>query len=338
MYKVGSIAIFGDLHLSDTHRGRHKNYLLCCFSMMRDILDYVTSEKPDGIIITGDMFGVREKSIKSRTVLLEICNWFKQLNILTEGNVFVVRGNHDFGENNEFDFVHGLGLFKTTEDCKYVDMIGESNAVAIRYHLVDYGKEKEPIEFCNEESCENIVVFHNNMKVDGQTNWYPDQKGYNLNTMENWKGCSMAIGGHIHNPSPYLIESQIDGNPISLFYLGNGTRPTYEKNIHNKCWIADFRFEDSGDVAFNTVSIALESAENIFYNKEVIEDLTDEEVAEKLRKEDLDEVLKDLMKYRIADGDPILMIDKLPHTNPRAVSLAKEYIERAYVQLATSRK
>lgn len=334
--------IIGDLHLSDTHRGRHKNYLENCFDCLGDLVVFAEKRKPDFIILTGDLVGVREKNIRARMVLLEICKILRRLQIITNDNLYVVRGNHDDGTNPEFDFLHGLGFFKTSQDKQYIDITSDDGRISSRIHLVDYGKEKEPINFCHDEGVSNIVVFHNNMRVKDQTTWYfADSKGFDLDKMVNWKGCELAIGGHIHDPSPYFVSTAIEGKEISLFYVGSPTRPIYSKDIYTSCWIASLKYnEEDGSTDFDTIKMELSKAEDIFYMDKFMEDIDDDDgaVAEKLRKEDLDSIIKDLVEYRIADGDPITMIKSMPNTKPRAVEYAVQYINLAYEQKASSNR
>lgn len=323
------VIVVGDPHLHDNHKGRHKNYLKVCFWYMSKIMELVEEEKPDCLIITGDMIGVREKIIKYRVVLLEICKWFQRLNMLLNGNVYVLRGNHDVGQNLEFDFLHGMGYYKTASEVKFLDMTNSDGAIEVRFHLVDYGKEKEPLELCQDEDASNVTIFHNNMKVQGKTTWYPECAGFELSSMYNWKGVDMAIGGHIHQPSPWNVDTQIDGHPISLFYVGNATRPTYDKGIHNFCWNVVFNYEENEGVIMDTKKLELLPESEVFYSDVFIEDLTDDEIAESVRREDLHAIIKDLIQYRIADGDPITMIRSLPNTNPKAVEVAERYINLA---------
>lgn len=340
--------LFGDLHLDDRHKGRHINYTAVSFSVMRDIEDIVDRGNPNFIIFAGDLIGVRDKSIRNKPMLLEICMWFKRLYQKVDGNLFVVQGNHDIGQNTDFDFLHGLGLFKTSADSDFVDLFSESGKLGVRFHLVDYGKEKRKLDNfveSEDDDVSNIVVFHNNMSVGGQTNWYyskcknDTKTGYELSTMTNWKGCDMAIGGHIHNPSPYMCTTTIEGREIGLFYLGCPTRPIYEKNIYDSVWYMVFEYTDTDSAAnYDALPIQLPPESETFISGEFIEDLDDEDVAESVRKEDLHAIIKDLMKYRIADGDPITMIDLIPNTNPRAVDIAKDYITRAYAERGITRR
>lgn len=338
-FKIGSkiqkVAIFGDLHLDDNHKGRHKNYLAVCFWHMREIEEFILSEKPDAIVFLGDMFGVRSRIIKNRAVLLEICKWFERLNTLCNNNIYVVKGNHDFGQNPEFDFLHGLGYFKIAQDQRYLDITNDEGVTTVRFHLVNYGQEKEPIDFCHEDDVSNVVLFHNDVQIPGKTTWYKtdEKKAFDLSQMTNWEGCDMAIGGHIHNPSPYFCETEINGKTIHLFYVGNATRPTWEKNIYEFCWNMVFSYNsEDGEVDYDAVRVGLLPVDEVFYTDTYIEDLTDEEINENLRKEDLHSIVKDLIEYRIADGDPIRLLETLPNTKPRAVEIAKDYVEKAFEQ------
>lgn len=321
--------LFGDLHIHDTHKGRHKSYLENCFYHMGVIERKVAEERPDFVILAGDIIGVREATIKNRNVLLEVCMWFERLNSITNNNVYAIRGNHDMAENTDYDFLVGLGIIKTAGKKGYLDITNNNGDPVCRFHLVDYGKEKERVEPYSPDTCSNIVVFHNNMKIEGVTDWYPDHKGYLLNKMYNWEGCDMAIGGHIHIPSPYLVETTINDKPIQLFYLGCPTMPT--KQSYEYVWSMVFEYDASEDeVKYDTINIPLRPESDVFISAKYVEDATEEEIAEKVRREDLHEVISDLIQYRIADGDPITMLQNIPNSNPRAVDIACEYVRKAF--------
>lgn len=328
--------LFGDMHLHDTHKGRHKNYLENCFYYMSVIEDMVRKQKPDFVVFAGDIIGVREAIIKNRNVLLEICKWFERLNTLTNNNVYSLKGNHDMAENTDYDFLAGLGILKTSTTRKYLDLTNEEGVTACRFHLVDYGKEKESIELCQEMDATNIVVFHNNMKIQGVTDWYPDHKGFLLSKQYNWEGCDMAIGGHIHVPSPYMVETTINNQPIELFYLGCPTMPTKDK--YTSTWSMVFEYDkETGSIVYDAHRIELRPEDEVFIKAKYVEDVSEEEIAETIRREDLHEVIKDLIQYRIADGDPITMIRNLPNTKERAVDIACEYVTKAFEERAKAK-
>ncbi len=331
------ILIIGDLHFSDRHKGRHISYIKVCLEFMSTILKIVKDKKPQAIVILGDIVGVREKTIRSRAVLLQLCSWFQILNELTNNNVYSLKGNHDFGQNPEFDFLRGIGCFKTTDDVKFLDIENKNGSVDTRFHLVDYGCEKDPIELSIEGS--NVVLCHNNIKVAGATVWYPDCAGFDITSMTNWEGIDMIIAGHIHNPSPNFVSGMIGNKEVYLFYPGCGTRPTYEKNIYESVWFVHFFYDDVEDsVDYDAIDVALPNPEVVFFtDSNQIEDLSEEELEELVRKSNLNEFVKDLVEYRIATGNPIEQIKIMPDTKPEAVDIAIKYIEKAYDELGTTR-
>ena len=93
------------IHLSDLHLGKR----IYGFSMIEDqryileqILDIVNKEKPDGVILAGDLY---DKSIPPAEAV-QLFDWF--LTALSNKGlaVFVISGNHDSAERIAF----GAGL------------------------------------------------------------------------------------------------------------------------------------------------------------------------------------------------------------------------------------
>lgn len=334
---IKDILIIGDLHISDRHRGRHKSYVKVCLEFMYTILSVAKEQKPKAIIFLGDIVGVREKTIRTRAFLLELCAFFATLNSITDNNVYSLKGNHDFGQNSEFDFLKGLNCFKTTDEVKYLDIYNKEGNVDTRFHFVDYGAEKEPIDL--RVGSSNVVLCHNNIKIPGQTIWYPDCPGFELSTMLNWEGVDMIIAGHIHDASPSFNVGQINGKEVYLFYPGCGTRPIYSKNIYEKVWFVKFFFNEEEDcVDYEPIEIKLADPETVFFTDNgKIEELSEDELDELVRKENLHEFVQDLIEYRIATGNPIEQLRLMPDTKPEAVELACSYVEKAFYQLGVTK-
>ena len=92
------------IHLSDLHLGKNVN----CFSMIEDqayildqIVDIIKDEKPDGILIAGDVY---DKSIPSAEAV-ELLNHFLERLVLDDwqgSKLFLISGNHDSAERLSF--------------------------------------------------------------------------------------------------------------------------------------------------------------------------------------------------------------------------------------------
>ena len=89
------------IHLSDLHLGKRVNE----YSMLEDqeyilkkIINIVDAEKPDGVIIAGDVY---DKSIPSAEAVQLFDNFLVQL-ARRKLEVFVISGNHDSPERIAF--------------------------------------------------------------------------------------------------------------------------------------------------------------------------------------------------------------------------------------------
>ena len=327
--------IYGDLHLSDRFTGRHRNYLANCFSVMADIEKQCMENNPSFIVFLGDLVGLHERNIKNREVLLQICTFFNKLSILTRGNVFVVKGNHDTGDFPEFQFLSGLGYFKTMKDLEggFFDYYSSEEAVEpeIRFHLVDYGSEKRELDIlCG--NAGNIALGHNNYTIPGYTNWYNEHDGIELSRLSNFAGLDMLISGHIHNPSPDLIATEmVGGGSCSLFYPGCPTRPSADQGKYDSVHYMKFEYSFEEQLTnWDAVEFPLEPASNIFYpDDEFIDDLDEDAIEEKMRVEALHEVLGDILKCRMTSGNVFNQVRAIPNASDEAKDIACSYLKLA---------
>ena len=89
------------IHMSDLHIGKRVNG----FSMAEDqryilekILDIVRDERPDGVIIAGDVY---DKTVPSAEAVGLLDDFLVELSALTD-HVFIISGNHDSPERLAF--------------------------------------------------------------------------------------------------------------------------------------------------------------------------------------------------------------------------------------------
>lgn len=328
----GSILIVGDLHISDVFEGKHKDYLSNCFRILGDIEHKVNEVNPSAIVFLGDLVGWNESNIKSREVLSVLCKWFMRLG--ENRTIFCVRGNHDMKGYPEFQFLSDLKLFETASTCGgYFDYYGNANQEKpeVRFHLVDYKQETRQLDIA-EGGTSNIVLAHNNFIIQGYTNWYQEHDGIELAMLQNFSGVDMVVSGHIHNPSPEFYATQmVGGGECMLFYLGCPTRPIKDKNCYEKCWYLTFNYDNKENVTnYDAIDFNLSPISEEFYgDDEFIEEKSEDELAEELRVQALKEVLDDILKYRICDGNILDSIDAIPDATDEAKDLAKSYVQFA---------
>lgn len=346
---VGSrVLIFGDLHFSDVFTGKHKNYLKNCFDVLAMIRDKVNELQPSAVVFLGDIVGWNEGNVRNREVLYQLCNFFMDLNKVCK--VYCVRGNHDFnGSCPEFQFLSQLGLFETSVKCDgFFDFYGEEGQEVpeVRFHLMDYGSEGMQLNLAkdknsNGDGTTNIVLAHNNFTIEGVTTWYNEHDGIELGTMENLDGVFMLVSGHIHNPSPAMVRtSTLTGGDCCLFYPGCPTRPIFDKNLYTSVWYMMFWYdENSKETCFDAYDFPLAPIDEVFYKaEEFVEEKTEEELAELERTEALKEVLDDIIKCRITQGDLIGQVRAVPNATEEAKETAVKYLQIAMDSRAPASK
>lgn len=313
--------IVGDLHISDKYSGRHVDYFQDCVDFLNNITEEMKKNEVTHLILTGDLIGrTTEKNLQSRETLMYFMKVLQVWNDMTGGNVYSVRGNHDFSEKlTDFEMFVTLGLIQTAN---FID-VG-----SIRFHFMDYGEHDRAIEY-NEDKY-NVAVMHTELHVEGITSWFfRSPEGVDLSSLENLYGVDLVIAGHIHNPSVRMVTTTIKDKDISLFYPGNGTRPKYDRNIWTKCFGILFDTDDV-DVSMGTVEFDLKPADEIF--RSTYEDVEEEEIVDDstpmFNIEELSTILNQLNHYSIiGDSDYKTQITQLGGIDKEAVELALQYIE-----------
>lgn len=320
-----TVMFISDLHFSDVFTGKHKDYLSNCFLTLKKLTDKIKEKKPDLIFLLGDIIGWTETNIRNREIFSMFCKVLRDWN--TVGVVYAVRGNHDMKGYPDFQFLVDLGFIRT---CKYVDFYTNKDTPEIRFHIVNYGEESEVLNLLPDTS--NIVLAHNNFTINGVTTWYNSHDGIELNLQRHWAGVDLVISGHIHNPSPEIYSTRmVDGSDCMLFYPGCPTRPIKEQNIYEKCWHTFCIFNPETDSTdFITEDFELEPSKGVFHEEEYLTDKTEEEIDEAIRKEELSNILNDLLTYRMNTGDPVEQVKRIPNATEKAKEIAIEYLQTAF--------
>lgn len=332
----GRVLIFGDLHISSSFSGQHKNYQYECYYNMDKIISIVAKEKASAVIFLGDLVGVNEKNIRDRQFLMRTQNFFKVLNQATNGNVYSVKGNHDMGDFTDFDFFEGLGYIKNP---KYINYYGrkpgskKDDGLEIRFHLVNYGDEHKSLKLASSNDCaSDVVLGHCDYYIEGVTNWYSAGSNVELSKLDNYQGVALVFSGHIHIPSDEMLFTTLkNGDSIGLFYLGSPARVTER---FDDCWYLAFEYtksdsEDEWSTSYDSIFMGLEPADEVFYPKE---DFIEDESEEALRENEsskLTDIVKEIMDSRIMTGDLNHQIDIVPGVRKEVKDIAKQYLELA---------
>ena len=327
-----NLLIVGDLHFDDTYQGRHKNYAQTCLRTISQINDQVAKSDAGCLVLLGDIVGVSSRNIRNREVLSVLCKWFQSLK--ERGvRVIAVRGNHDFGDYPDFQFLVDLGLIETSQTLGgYFDFYGEdgNSEPEVRFHLVDYGMENRELDIHAGGQVTNIALTHNNFTIQGVTNWYQQHDGIELANQSNFNGVYMVINGHIHAPSPEIAQTDaIWGKPIFLFDLGCPTRPAFEK--YTSCWFMEFSYVDK-QTTFNAIPFELAPLEEEYdLTEDLSEKVSEKDEDEQQRLENLHEILEEIMSCRISSGNLEEQIRRIPNASEDAKNLAVSYLNKAMV-------
>lgn len=300
--------VFADLHLTNRTRGRHKDYEAESKETMNIIEGIVADEKPKTIIFLGDIIGYSDTVLKHGDFFTRVLGFFMNLNRMTEGRVFTVKGNHDIAPTTDFDTLTGVGLLKNPQ---YLDSDN------VRYHFVNYGDEKEPIQLAvrkdinGENQIANIVFGHNDFAIDNQTTWYQTEDPLYVSTLTNLSGVRMIVSGHIHMTSEDLIETEIDGNRVDVYYPGSICRVA-SNDHHEVCSYLCFDYSgDSDRVSVEIEELSLRPLSDILEEKPEDEQ-TAEEIEESVNKESIKDVVNMLSQRRLRKTDIFDQIESLP--------------------------
>ncbi|MGN0804084.1 MAG: exonuclease SbcCD subunit D [Candidatus Coproplasma sp.] len=159
-------------HLADLHLGKRYNELPLIDDqryILNSILSYADEEKPQAVLIAGDVY---DKNIPS-TDAVELFDWF--LNELTNRGIlsFVISGNHDSPERLSFGsrLLNGIGVHispvfgGSVAPVKLNDGYGEVNV-----YLLPFIKPVAVRRFFGEDSCKNyteaLSTVIGNMQID----------------------------------------------------------------------------------------------------------------------------------------------------------------------------
>lgn len=319
------IAFIGDLHFYDGPARAHKDYFANC----KACLDLYTAEfsesKPDYIFLSGDIVGLSERVMRTRVGLSVLIAYLQKWSELCHGNLYSIAGNHDYTKGShlsDFDLLTQLGIIKTA---KFVDVN------ALRIHLIDYGKELEPISLS--PSQHNIALMHANLQIDGLTTWFHADEGIPLPSLKHLKGLEYILCGHIHNPSPRVVSCSIENENCCLLYLGNATRPK-RKDTWSSVWVVYADCSDTGNVDLGkTKLLKLPDTSEIFLERILEEDTEETSVVENTPVVDIElltQILDELSPAMMGSNiDYKEQVRRLAGVDKEAAEIAISYLDKA---------
>ena len=319
--------IISDLHISDKPSKVHKDYLAVCIDHLTDITNVIREKQVTHVLLLGDLIGrTTERNLQARETLMYLMKVLQTWNALTNNNVYSVRGNHDYSTHlTDFEIFTSLGLIKTPT---------QLDVGSIRFHFVNYGEVKRPLDIHPE--FYNVALTHDELHIAGVTSWFiRSREAVDLESLENFYGIDLVLGGHIHTPSPKMVETQIKDKPISLMYLGCATMPSYERSPWEFTYGVYFNTDmESVDIAQHSFKVP--SHDDLFVKRlkdnEVEEDEVDSLVNANVPVLDvsqLSEILSELSNYNLmGDADYKTQVKRLGGIDKDGVALALEYIEK----------
>lgn len=329
----GKVLIIGDLHVSDRPSRRHKDYWGDCVDFLLEISNIIRNYGITHLVLLGDIVGrTTEKNLQHRDNLMALMKILQEWNQLTQGNVYLVEGNHDVGENlTDVQMLVTLGYFKRV---KHFDV---GNA---RFHISDYGNVHREIDF--KEDGYNTVLAHADIKVEGETTWYPaTSEEVELASLTNYKGVDLVVSGHIHNPSQKYVTTQIEGETVGLYYPGCGPRPIYDRNVWNQVFGLILTC-DEGETQLDQYNFKLK--EDIWAEVHTDDDGLDDEEQDLIAEiptidiERLGEILSEFNRYNMmGENDFKTQVKNLGGLDSEAVELALTIIEQVEQKFKTKR-
>lgn len=214
---LAKILTEGDKHFSSKNYGGHKDYpkeTLYYANMIKEII------KTEGIthyLNAGDFSYGRFDKLEYRA---EIDKILKELNELTNGNVWFLKGNHDSASygTTEFEYYAAAGAFKTSENLDFA--LGTPGG-GLHIEMKDFGDFSK---FNGVTGAFNLLITHGYFTFDKENTVIKPQLV--LAEHADWADVDMILCGHIHSES-FLRGKGYGGKPIAIHYLPCLSRPAY---------------------------------------------------------------------------------------------------------------
>lgn len=294
------ILVYGDIHLSSKNYGMHRDYPNESLALLKHITETAIEVRATHIIGLGDFSYGRFHSLEYR---MEVENELKRQNMITNGNRYELKGNHDKASYGmtEYEYYLIQGLLKSTEHLSF-----DKASIS----LLDYGKDKVTIE----ENKQNIVLMHDYYKFnDSNLPVYGEPKI--LDTKTEWKGVDFIFGGHIHDTIKLNGVIADSGKTTGLVYLGCPCRPSYSDKLQDKGYYGLISLSDD-KVNIEIIDFDLPSISETFNLDEI-----EKERVERKRV-NVDDITESLNSHSRLTGEPIDKVNAL-------TNVKEEYKQKA---------
>ncbi|MBR3431573.1 MAG: exonuclease SbcCD subunit D [Clostridia bacterium] len=257
------------IHLSDLHLGKRVNE----FPMLEDqqyilleILEIIEKEKPDGVIIAGDVY---DKAVPSAEAISQLDDFLKRLAAMKQ-KVYMIYGNHDSAERIAFggDFfqlggVHVSPVFAgDIAPCPLADEYGEAKIwmmpfvkpVDVRHayseeNVSNYTEAvRQVINHMDiDTSARNILIAH--QFVTGATR--SESEDVSVGGLDNVDAAvfdkfDYVALGHLHGPQHIGRET--------IRYCGTPLKYSFSEKDHIKS-VTMVMLKEKGDVEIRTIPL-----------------------------------------------------------------------------------
>lgn len=208
---------FSFIHTADIHLGdilhisskSPKEFYNASYTAFKNICDYAIRNKVDFIIIAGDLFHNKGRSISVDKFFYEQCNRIEPIKI------FIIGGNHDPLEEQIEIFNKPSNLFLFNGDMAECKEFYSHDKLICRIIGQSYGRKAENKKiFKNYENeikndgVYNIAVLHTQMD-SAKSNYVP----CSINELKEIKGIDYWALGHIHKASILNEDKPFIGYP-----------------------------------------------------------------------------------------------------------------------------
>ncbi|MBM7552534.1 exonuclease SbcCD subunit D [Thalassobacillus pellis] len=223
------------IHTADWHLGKIVNNLHMTEDqrfILNQFLNVVEEEKPDAIIIAGDLY---DRSIPPREAVELLNSTLTKLTLELKIPVLAISGNHDSPDRLEF----GSSLFRanhlyinTRLRSGYSPVTLEDDYGPVHFHLIPYIEPAEVREFMDDDT---IQTHHQAMEAIVKY----IESNYDMNDRHVWVGHSFLAGGMeteseerltMVGGSPYVDASLFKN--FSYVALGHLHQPQRVKHDH----------------------------------------------------------------------------------------------------------
>lgn len=329
--KGDKVVVFGDRHIEDIFRGKHKNYRKNSIDCMNLTLDVVNEERPDLYLETGDFIGVRRDVswvAQDRGLLKETAQFLKAIGC----PVIINTGNHDIhggNEKNDYNFLSDLGYFTRPQQFEedgvsVVKLETSREDMPIYIHFVKYGFDDVVLK--GVEGAFNVAITHGDFRIGTKT-FSGNDDAIDLVTHEPFFSMDYIINGHIHNPMETVEEFKFyNGKVCNFINIGCMARPKISEN-YEQVWYMVFGVKEVTKGIYKYYIepkiLDLPKVEEIFKMNKTLRELVKEEEEESL--EDLSEIFSSLSEVSFGT---ISMEDrvKLLPISQRMKDLIMEYL------------